>query len=144
MPRKKIYVAAPLFSEAELAFNAAFAVDLAIEFDIYLPQRDGQLLVQLIQSGQCVRDAAASVFVTDLEAIRACDILVIVLDGRTVDEGAAFELGFAYAIGKACFGLQTDPRRLLPLGNNPMIDRALKAIAANTQELLRLILEGET
>lgn len=79
----------------------------------------------------------ASIFRSDIEAIRTCDALVIVLDGRSVDEGAAFELGYACAIGKSCFGLQTDPRRLLPVGNNPMIVGALDAILPSTQELIR-------
>jgi nucleoside 2-deoxyribosyltransferase len=61
------------------------------------------------------------VFEEDDRMIRQCDILLIVLDGRTVDEGAAFELGLAYGLGKDCYGIQTDVRRLLPYGNNPMI-----------------------
>ena len=41
-----------------------------------------------------------------------------------VDE-AAFELGYASAMRKTCIGLQTDVRRLLPIGNNPMLTGAL-------------------
>jgi len=74
-----------------------------------------------------------------LAAIRNCDLLVIVLDGRSVDEGAAFELGYAYAIGKPCYGLQTDPRRLLPFGNNPMLQHALKAVVSNVRDLMRVM-----
>ena len=65
-------------------------------------------------------DAALSVFKDDVAALRASDAFLNLLDGRTVDEGAAFELGVAYALEIPCFALQTDSRRLLPLGNNPM------------------------
>jgi nucleoside 2-deoxyribosyltransferase len=63
-------------------------------------------------------------------------VLLIVLDGRTVNEGASFELGVAYALEKTCLGLQTDPRRLLPIGNNPMIDAALSQVFASIHELI--------
>ncbi|MGY3362466.1 nucleoside 2-deoxyribosyltransferase [Bradyrhizobium sp. GM0.4] len=61
---------------------------------------------------------------------------MIVLDGRTVDEGAAFELGYAFAAGKVCVGLKTDPRMLLPIGDNPMIEVALRKIFHDEDELV--------
>ena len=57
------------------------------------------------------------------------------LDGRTIDEGAVFELGVAYSSGKCCVGIQTDPRRLLPLGNNPMVECALDRVFFDTSEM---------
>lgn len=141
MHRKSLYIAAPLFSEAELIFNAKLAAELALRFDVYLPQRDGKLLVQMTAKGHCPKQTAKMIFSSDLAAIRASDNLLIVLDGRTVDEGAAFELGYAYAIGKPCYGLQTDPRRLLPTGNNPMIGQALIAVAESVHELIELMSE---
>jgi nucleoside 2-deoxyribosyltransferase len=62
---------------------------------------------------------------------------LIILDGRAIDEGAAFELGFATAFGKLCVGLQTDPRRLIASRNNPMIDCALQHIFEDAPSLLR-------
>jgi len=139
MARISVYIAGPLFSQAELMFNAQLADDLAVAFDVYLPQRDGRLLVEMIRRGEQPEKAAKAVFENDLAAIRNCDLLVIVLDGRSVDEGAAFELGYAYAIGKPCYGLQTDPRRLLPFGNNPMLQHALKAVVSNVRDLMRVM-----
>jgi len=75
------------------------------------------------------------VFLGDISAIRRADVLLAILDGRAVDEGTAFEVGFAYAIDKPCYGLQTDPRRLLPQGNNPMISQSLKCVFADLEEL---------
>ncbi len=96
--------------------------------DVYLPQRDGGKLVDLVSKKVPVGEAYKSIFARDMEALKEVDALLLVLDGRTVDEGAAFELGIAYSRGKRCIGLQTDPRRLLPMGNNPMIACALNRV----------------
>lgn len=119
--RPLVYLAAPLFSEAELAFNLALTQRIEASLDVYLPQRDGGKLVDLIARGVDERMAYQSIFERDLHALDASSAVIIVLDGRAIDEGAAFELGYAFARSKRCFGLQTDPRRLLPVGNNPMI-----------------------
>jgi nucleoside 2-deoxyribosyltransferase len=65
----------------------------------------------------------------------------VILDGRTVDEGAAFEMGYAHALGRPCVGLQTDPRRLLPIGNNPMLDGALQHIFKDVNEVIAWVEE---
>lgn len=80
-------------------------------------------------------EAYRFVFANDLEALSLVDALVIVLDGRTIDEGAVFELGVAYSANKVCIGYQTDSRRLHPLGNNPMIECALQACVSSQTEL---------
>ena len=79
----------------------------------------------LIQRGLSKEQAYRSVFERDVAALKACDAVVINLDGRAVDEGAAFELGFAYALGKHCVGYRTDVRVLLPWGLNPMVTTPL-------------------
>jgi phosphoribosylglycinamide formyltransferase 1 len=135
MRRKLIYVAAPLFSAAERDFNLQVKTALVSCVDVFLPQTDGQLFVQLIDVGTPIPVAKHQVFVRDLEAIRSADALIIVLDGRVIDEGASFELGYAYALGKLCVGLRTDPRQLLPVGNNPMIECALSKTVATLSEL---------
>lgn len=126
--RPLVYLAAPLFSEAELKFNLSLTKRIEASLDVFLPQRDGGKLVDLIASGVEERIAYKSIFDRDLQALEAASALIIVLDGRAIDEGAAFELGYAYARSKQCFGLQTDPRRLLPAGNNPMIEMPLQKI----------------
>ncbi|HVT92887.1 MAG TPA: nucleoside 2-deoxyribosyltransferase [Bryobacteraceae bacterium] len=131
-----LYFAAPLFSQAELAFNANLTRQLEPYFDVYLPQRDGGLFVNLIKEGLTIDAASARIFAMDVTAIKRCDVLLLVLDGRAVDEGAAFELGYGYALGKVCVGLQTDPRRLLPIGNNPMINGPLINVFNSVDNLL--------
>ncbi|MEO8488989.1 nucleoside 2-deoxyribosyltransferase [Pseudomonas sp.] len=126
--RPLVYLAGPLFSEAELAFNLALTERIEASLDVYLPQRDGGKLVDLLACGVEKRAAYKSIFDRDLRALEAAFAVIIVLDGRAIDEGAAFELGYAYAHSKLCLGLQTDPRRLLPAGNNPMIEMPLQKI----------------
>ena len=133
---RRLYFAAPLFSAAERSFNVRAAEGLSRAFDVYLPQVDGGLLADLLSEGRSDTEARRLVFERDLDAIRRSDLVLVVLDGRSVDEGASFELGFAFGLGKRCIGLQTDPRRLLPSGNNPMIDGALEHVFSDVEAIL--------
>jgi nucleoside 2-deoxyribosyltransferase len=133
----KLYMAGPLFSEAELEFNRKIRDLLSDFFEVYLPQEDGGLFVDMVAKGVAVEEASKSVFLMDLDKLESCNIFLIILDGRVIDEGAAFELGIAFAQGKACFGLRTDPRQLLATGNNPMIEAALKEVFVDTLSLLK-------
>lgn len=134
--KKNIYIAAPLFSYSERELNAKLKKLLSKYLDVYLPQEDGGLMSDMVADGMDRNRAATKVFDADIDALEKCDVLLIVLDGRTIDEGAAFELGYAYALGKPCFGLQTDVRRAVHGGNNPMIDKALCSIFSNIDALL--------
>ncbi|GAJ96251.1 nucleoside 2-deoxyribosyltransferase [Rhizobium rhizogenes] len=131
-----LYLAAPLFSHSEKAFNVELAGILSVKFDVFLPQRDNHLIVDLIAGGMSVDAARRKVFDGDLAAIQSCDVLFAVLDGRSVDEGTCFELGYAHASGKTCVGLQTDPRRLLPIGNNPMLQCTLTQVLQSLDEVV--------
>lgn len=133
--RPQLYFAAPLFSAAERAFNARLERLLDPYFRVYLPQRDGGLVADMA-SHMSADEAKRRVFSMDVHAIEACDVLLAVLDGRSIDEGVCWELGYAWGLGKSCFGLQTDPRRLLPHGNNPMIDGGLITIFHSEAALL--------
>ncbi|MBP2275419.1 MULTISPECIES: nucleoside 2-deoxyribosyltransferase [Sphingomonas] len=130
-----LYLAAPLFSYSERAFNDRLTEILSGTFDVFLPQRDNHLIVELVADGMSIEEARVKVFEGDLTAVESCNVFFIVLDGRSVDEGACFELGYAHALGKFCVGLQTDPRRLLPIGNNPMLHCALKHVFHSLDEL---------
>jgi len=133
--RANIYLASPLFSETERRRNRELAARLTQWADVYVPQDDGLLLVNLVNAGVPVAEAKRRIFDDDIAAITRCDILVIVMDGRTIDEGACFELGYAFAFGKVCVGLKTDARALLPIGDNPMIECALYSIFRTEDDL---------
>jgi nucleoside 2-deoxyribosyltransferase len=134
--RPMMYLAGPLFSEAEKAFNRRVRDLLSPYFRVYLPQEDGILLVDAIEAGAGVHEAMKQIFAADTTAILASDLLIAILDGRTIDEGTAFEIGYAYAHRKPCYGLQTDPRRLLSVGNNPMIVQSLSSVFHSVEGLI--------
>lgn len=141
MPR--IYLAAPLFSEAERVFNIRVAQLLENHAAVYLPQRDGGLMSEMITDGVSSFIAARRVFTMDMNAIKKSDMLVAILDGRAIDEGVAFEIGVAYSLNKKCIGLQTDSRRLASWGNNPMITGALETLFESLDDLTKWLKNSE-
>ena len=137
--KPRLYLAAPLFNERERLFNGQLVAELEKQTEVFLPQRDGLILVELVAAGIPISIAEQRVFDQDIRAMEASDFLVAVLDGGHIDEGVAFEIGYMRALGKACVGLQTDVRRALPTGNNPMISRGLEAICGSASEVLNFI-----
>ena len=121
----RLVVLGPLFSEADLMYNSLLVEPLDEIFDeVYLPQRNGGLLVKMIRRMSRKR-ALSIIHKKNMRGIRNGDVVLIVLDGRVPDEGAMVELGHAAEMGKYCIALQTTPIRLLPQGNNPMIEKDL-------------------
>ncbi len=131
----KVYLAGPLFSDAERTFNEMLTRTLEKWVDVYLPQRDGGLMSEMVRSGIPSDVAARRVCRGDMNAIREADYLIAILDGRAIDEGVAFELGVAYTLLKRCVGIQTDSRRLASWGNNPMIAGALELVFHSVEDL---------
>jgi nucleoside 2-deoxyribosyltransferase len=134
-----VYFAAPLFNRRERQFNESLVQQLECYVDVFLPQRDGTLLVDMLAAGvpQCV--AERRVFEQDCKAMTHANLLIAVLDGGHIDEGVAFEIGFAHALHKPCIGLQTDVRRALLSGNNPMIAQGLNEILSDPEALVSWI-----
>ena len=139
MAEPTIYFAAPLFNDRERGYNLDVANALGTFASVYLPQRDGSLLTEMVAAGVPIVVAEQRVFTQDCDALRRSDLLVAVLDGAHIDEGVAFEIGFAQAIGRCCVGLQTDVRRALPTGNNPMIQAGLRQIFADLPSLIAFV-----
>lgn len=106
----RIYFAAPLFSQAEREFNRKVTEGLRNEgFDVFLPQECSPV-PEVPDTEEKRRRLLCGFFEKDIKEIESSDVLLIVLDGRVPDEGACFELGYAYARGKICVGLKTDTR----------------------------------
>ena len=118
---KRIYFAAPLFSEGEREYNLKIVNILeSYGYDVFLPQRDGFLASEL--EGKTEAEKIEIIFQKDKEEVLKSDILFMLLDGRVPDEGACVELGIAYANGKRCYGFKTDARSVeLDMDLNPMI-----------------------
>lgn len=137
--RVRLYFASPLFNKTERDFNDSVVKKLELYSDVFLPQRDGLLLKDLIAGGLTPNESIEKVYKMDIRAIEVSDILVAVLDGRTIDEGVAFELGYAKALGKICIGLKTDDRVMIPSGDNPMIFAGCDEICPSVEDLYRCI-----
>lgn len=139
-----LYFAAPLFSAAELVFNAVLAERIeALGFTVFLPQRDGVESRREPWASMAPEDRRRVLFDTDRDQVFACDVLLYVLDGRVPDEGAAIELGMAYAHrqltkpGRRLVGLHTDSRAaFLGARLNPMLAGALDVVFEDADALL--------
>jgi nucleoside 2-deoxyribosyltransferase len=133
----RIYIAGPLFSEAERHYNKYLTDFLEhFGFETFLPQRDGHKLSDLLVNGTTKSAAMNKIFYRDINELKKADVVIFVMDGRVPDEGACVEIGYAYALGKECIGLKTDPRTLMSDADNPLILGALKyQIAKNLKEL---------
>ncbi len=127
---KTVYLAAPLFSQAECDFNRKLG-DLIISegFRVFLPQEDSNNIHDKKNRQQII-------FNKNLAALDGSDIIVAVIDGADVDSGTAWEIGYAYSKGKPVLGLKTDFRTLGIEGTvNLMIERAV-VLCTSVPELL--------
>ena len=130
---KRVYIAGPLFCQAELEFNLKVDEYLnKLGFKTFLPQRDGHLLADLIVSNEPKYNAIKKIFELDVDEIKKSDILVFIMDGRVPDEGACVELGITYSLNKECIGLKTDSRFLMDNLDNPLILGSVKGRVAKT------------
>ena len=90
----QIYLAAPLFSEAERDFNKRVANEL----------REAGFDVWMAQESLFIKDGTPKekklIYETEITALTKCDVVVAVLDGVDVDCGVAFEIGYVAALGK--------------------------------------------
>jgi nucleoside 2-deoxyribosyltransferase len=127
---KTVYLAAPLFSEAECDFNRKLKIELhSLGFKVFLPQEDSNNVHDKT-------DRQKIIFDKNLKGIERSDILVAVIDGADVDSGTAWEIGYAFAKGKPVIGLRTDFRTLGIEGTvNLMIERSV-ILCMSLSELL--------
>jgi len=110
----KLYFAGPLFTPYERAFIDDCAARLrAAGFDVFVPHES------ILATAQTT---PAQVFEQDRDAIAGANALVALLDGPSVDDGTACEIGLfdGLAAGdpskKGTVGLVTDFREALPSG----------------------------
>jgi nucleoside 2-deoxyribosyltransferase/predicted secreted protein len=101
-----VYLAAPLFSEAERAYNLSIAGHLRNNFfDVYLPQEAGD------DSPARNKEEQVRIFSENLKALENADIIVAIIDGADADSGTAWEMGYAYAHNKPVIAVRTDFRK---------------------------------
>ncbi|HEY9206065.1 MAG TPA: nucleoside 2-deoxyribosyltransferase [Candidatus Methanoperedens sp.] len=117
---KTIYLAAPLFSEAECDFNRKLRDEIQrVGFMVFLPQEDSNNVKDEKKRQEII-------FSKNVAAIKKSDMIVAVIDGTDVDSGTAWEIGYAFASGIPVLGLRTDFRTLGIEGTvNLMMERSV-------------------
>lgn len=97
---------------------------------VYLPQRD------TLEAGG--GDRTRRLFESNLAGLSRAEAVVAVCEGAQVDDGTAWEIGWAHARGIPVYGLRTD-RRVSQQPDesvNLMILESLRRLCASVDELL--------
>jgi nucleoside 2-deoxyribosyltransferase len=101
----RIYLAGPLFSEAERLYNLKIARLLrSYSYEVYLPQETGDT------DASRGSEAHKDIFIVNHQALDAADLVVAVIDGADADSGTAWEIGYAFARGIPVYAIRTDFR----------------------------------
>lgn len=93
----KIYMAGAFFRpETKSRIDSLVEQMRGHGYDVYVPQE------HTIPNawGMSQEDWVEAVFKMDIAAIQDCDIVYAVYDGLYSDSGTAWEIGYAYALGK--------------------------------------------
>ena len=78
----RLYVAGPLFTQAERAWNERLAAALAdAGHDVFLPQSEVKAIASL---------DADTIFQVDIDGVRSAEAVVAILDGADPDSGTCF------------------------------------------------------
>ncbi len=138
----RIYVAGPLFCDAEKEYNSRLGKALRdAGYEVFLPQDSAPAFdCASMSDPEYAAKVAEEVCAKDLAMIDVCDVLVFNLDGRVPDEGACVELGYAHSKGLRTYGIKTDVR-VAEFGiDNMMISGILgKRTARSIPELLEML-----
>ena len=135
----KIYQAGPLFSEAEILWHRVFRDKLAAaDIRVLWP---GEFFTQQ-EIADWGKNACKNIMERDRKAIDACDAVVALLDGTQVDDGTAWEIGYAYAKGIPVIGIRTDFRKSGDTQHscvNAMIEGSCLAIVKDAESVLDIL-----
>jgi len=130
----KIYQAGPLFSKAEREWHKHFKAKLETSgYDSLWPG-------DLFAADEKV--TARQIMEADRDALLSCDAVVALLDGPQVDDGTAWEIGYAYAKGLPIIGIRTDFRICSDSGDgkvNAMIQGSVIALCQSEGEVLDVL-----
>ncbi len=143
----KVYLAGPLFTQAERAWNIELAALIAkAGHSVFLPQTEVQAIETL---------DAETIFRVDVDGVRSSHAIIAILDGTDPDSGTSFECGLAFALGLPIVLVRSDFRAggdALPGQKlatvNLMLSQAASAVVALTsptgtlEELARLVIEA--
>jgi len=130
----KVFLAAPLFSEAEREFNSQIANRLRGKgFEVWLAQEANFVQHEAHKKKKLIYEE-------DMTALKGSNVVVAILDGIDVDAGVAFEIGYATALGKPVIGLKTDYRVFSKMQQvNLMLEIPLMKICKSIIEVISLL-----
>lgn len=94
----RIYLAGPLFTQAERLWNRELKQYLLHHgHEVFLPQEHPHT-------------SARETFLLNLAYLRECEAVVAILDGADADSGTCWECGYAFARGKPVVAVRSDLR----------------------------------
>ncbi|MFH0968819.1 MAG: nucleoside 2-deoxyribosyltransferase [Methanobacteriota archaeon] len=130
----RVYLAGPLFSEGERAWNIRIAEFLrSYAYEVYLPQEVGDT-----DAGRG-EDVHQEIFNANYAALNASDLVVAVIDGADADSGTAWEMGYAYAKGIPVIAIRTDFRMVgTDERVNLMLEKA-SVIVTDLHDIIRVL-----
>ena len=140
---KKIYLAAPFFTETEIEVYRRVIRALRTEgYEVYVPQE------HIIEDAWSLsnEDWAARVYYEDCSAIEKCDTVMVLNFGMYSDSGTAWEAGYAYAKGKQivqvlCGGENATYSLMMMNGCNNIVElpqvASFERVTANTEKMIQ-------
>lgn len=97
MKQMRVYLASPFFNEKERGvYQAVIATLRKKGYDLFVPA-EHEITNAWDLSNQAWGEA---VFGVDISAINKCDVVIALNWGMYSDSGTAWELGYAFALGK--------------------------------------------
>ncbi len=147
---KTVYLAGPLFSQAEQAWCRRVRDALHAEAGVEV-NWPGDTVGKLSLMGMSPQDTQKAIAEACKKGVRDCDILVLLLDTIPTDDGTAFELGYLIghlgarrntASGTPVVGLRTDQIRNYGDSGavlNSMIGAHVNRMCSSIGELVRVI-----
>jgi nucleoside 2-deoxyribosyltransferase len=127
-----VYIAGPLFDEGERWWIERIdSVVAAAGRQTFLPHRDNP---------PKTADNVSEIFAMNRAALDNCSMVVASLNGVITDDGTAWEIGYAYALGRRIIGVHTDWRLRFPSEVvNLMVERSLTQLVRSLDELGELL-----
>jgi len=135
-----IYLAGPLFSHADRQWHRA--AKSRIEAETGHPVIWPFELFDQDEIAKWGADAPRVIMADCRDALAACGLVVALLDGPQVDDGTAWEIGYAHARGIPVVGIRTDFRRAGDVPGavvNAMIHASCEVIVCSVDELVELL-----
>ncbi len=138
MAATRVYYAAPLFTAAQRAWNAANAArlrDALPRIELLMPQEFCASFEAADTadhgSGRLGKPDFPAIFKAGRDRLHSAGYCIAILDGTDVDSGTAWEVGYAHARGTVVVGLRTDWRPGEDDGVNCMLRRSCAMVVGD-------------